>query len=145
MYSWAGQLYTNLTAVYQRIKEISAGLTGFSGEKMRIYFCPRIIGKIFFCPRIALMDTNGCNGLNGDRVGRTNLHECNKFFIYMSCGVLPSRQNQCNRFLPRTSSPVTIATLCTAFQADCPQRNLLSTNCTNFRASECKTELGFIL
>ena len=33
MYSWAGQLYTNLTAVYQRIKEISAGLTGFSGIK----------------------------------------------------------------------------------------------------------------
>ena len=35
------------------------------------------------------MDTNGCNGLNGDRVGRTNLHECNEFFIYMSYGVLP--------------------------------------------------------
>ena len=28
---------------------------------------------------------------NGDRVGRTNLHECKEFFIYMSCGVVPSR------------------------------------------------------
>ena len=28
----------------------------------------------FFCPRIARMDTNHFNGLNGDRVGRTNLH-----------------------------------------------------------------------
>ena len=28
----------------------------------------------FLCPRIARIDTNSCNGLNGDRVGRTNLH-----------------------------------------------------------------------
>ena len=33
MYSWAGQLYTNLTAVYHGIKGMSAGLTGFSGIK----------------------------------------------------------------------------------------------------------------
>ena len=38
------------------------------------YYCPRIIGKYFFCPRIARMDTNRCNGINGDRVGRTNCH-----------------------------------------------------------------------
>ena len=29
---------------------------------------------IFFCPRIARIDTNSCNGINGDRGGRTNLH-----------------------------------------------------------------------
>ena len=29
----------------------------------------------FFCPRIARIDTNSFNGLNGDRVGRTNFHE----------------------------------------------------------------------
>ena len=29
--------------------------------------------------------------INGDRVGRTNCHECNEGFIYMSCGVVPSR------------------------------------------------------
>ena len=45
----------------------------------------------YFCPRIARIDTNSCNGINGDRVGRTNLHECKEFFIYMSCGVVPSR------------------------------------------------------
>ena len=33
---------------------------------------------IFFCPRIARIDTNRLNGLNGDRVGRTNCHECNE-------------------------------------------------------------------
>ena len=32
-----------------------------------------------------------CAKKNGDRVGRTNLHECKEFFIYMSCGVVPSR------------------------------------------------------
>ena len=37
MYSWAGQLYTALTVVYQEIKGISAGLTGFSGDKKRVY------------------------------------------------------------------------------------------------------------
>ena len=40
MYSWAGQLYTNLTTVYQGIKEISAGLTGFSGIKNAYIFLP---------------------------------------------------------------------------------------------------------
>ena len=80
----------------------------------------------YFCPRIARMDTKAMRYGYGDRVGRTNWHECNEGFIYMSCGVLPSRQNQCNRFLPRTSSPVTIASLCTAFQADCPQRNIIA-------------------
>ena len=34
----------------------------------------QIVLNEIFCPRIALMDTNGCNGLNGDRVGRTNWH-----------------------------------------------------------------------
>ena len=28
----------------------------------------------FFCPRIARIDTNHFNGLNGDRVGRTDWH-----------------------------------------------------------------------
>ena len=34
MYSWAGQLYTALKTVYQGIKGMSAGLTGFPGEKI---------------------------------------------------------------------------------------------------------------
>ena len=50
------------------------------------YFLPT---SCFFCPRIARIDTNRFNGLNGDRVGRTNWHECNEFFMYMSCGVVP--------------------------------------------------------
>ena len=40
MYSWAGQLYTDLRTVYQVIKEISAGLTGFSGIKNAYIFLP---------------------------------------------------------------------------------------------------------
>ena len=35
-----------------------------------------ILPTNLYCPRIARMDTNRFNGLNGDRVGRTNLHEC---------------------------------------------------------------------
>ena len=63
----------------------------------------------------------------------------------MSCGVLPSRQNQYNRFLPRTSSPVTIATLCSAFQA-LNTSTFLPTNCTNAMKGRegrafCKTPL----
>ena len=38
--------------------------------------------RIYFCPRIARMDTNHFNGLNGDRVGRTNCHECNEGLFY---------------------------------------------------------------
>ena len=34
MYSWAGLLYTALRTGYQGINGISAGLTGFSGEKI---------------------------------------------------------------------------------------------------------------
>ena len=35
------------------------------------YFCPLVV---FFCPRIARIETNRLNGLNGDRVGRTDWH-----------------------------------------------------------------------
>ena len=69
MYSWAGQLYTNLTAVYQRIKEISAGLTGFSGIKNAYsgrknfwitgcFFVHELLGNIF-------LPTNCTNGHEG--------------------------------------------------------------------------------
>ena len=77
------------------------------------YLLPRI--DLFICPRIARIFVQAsakpnlfelcraqpkmskkwtrrlCAKKNGDRVGRTNLHECNEFFIYMSCGVVPSR------------------------------------------------------
>ena len=37
VYSWGGQLYTKLNTEYQWFKRISAGLTGFFGDKkMRI-------------------------------------------------------------------------------------------------------------
>ena len=59
MYSWAGQLYTALRTVYQRIKRISAGLTGLSGEKIAyrgrkklldngVFFVHEFLGKYFF-------------------------------------------------------------------------------------------------
>ena len=59
MYSWAGQLYTDLTTVYQGIKRISAGLTGFSGEKIAyrgrkklldngVFFVHEFGGNIYF-------------------------------------------------------------------------------------------------
>lgn len=35
------------------------------------YFLPT---SCFFCPRIARIGTNHFNGLNGDRVGRTDWH-----------------------------------------------------------------------
>ena len=76
MYSWTGQLYTALITGYQGIKGISAGLTGFSGEKIAYIFLPTNYWD-FFCPRIALMDTKAMRYGNGDRVGRTNLHQCN--------------------------------------------------------------------
>ena len=59
MYSWAGQLYTDLRTVYQVIKEISAGLTGFSGIKNAyrgrkklldngVFFVHELLGKYLF-------------------------------------------------------------------------------------------------
>ena len=59
MYSWAGQLYTALRTVYQGIKGISAGLTGFSGIKNAyrgrkklldngVFFVHEFLGKYFF-------------------------------------------------------------------------------------------------
>ena len=56
MYSWAGQLYTALTAVYQEIKGISAGLTGFSGVKNAYIFLPTNYWENIFLP------TNCTNG-----------------------------------------------------------------------------------
>ena len=53
----------------RQLEVVSCGCNGNASN----YYCPRIIGN-FFCPRIARIDTNSCNGLNGDRVGRTNLH-----------------------------------------------------------------------
>ena len=97
MYSWAGQLYTALRTVYQLFKPISAGLTGLPGVKNAYIFLPTNYWN-FFLPtnctnfrasecktelvrvmpsaaeNVKEMDTNRCNGLNGDRVGRTNWH-----------------------------------------------------------------------
>ena len=44
--------------------------------------------------------------------------------IYISSGVVPSRHIVLARRYPRTSSPVTVATLRTAFQADSKQNSL---------------------
>ena len=55
MYSWAGQLYTALRTEYQLIKRISAGLTGFSvekiayrGRKKLLDFVHEFWGRYFF-------------------------------------------------------------------------------------------------
>ena len=94
-----------------------------------------IASNRFLCPRIARMDTKAMRQENGDRVGRTNLHECNEFFIYMSCGVVPARHivlsSPIRGLRPRLPSLRSvlpsrqIAMLCSAFQAHCP-RLLLS-------------------
>ena len=42
--------------------------------QLEVVFCGRNKQRMNYCPRIARMDTNSFNGLNGDRVGRTNLH-----------------------------------------------------------------------
>ena len=101
------------------LRQFEVVFCGRNGNALK-YYCPRIIGKYFFCPRIARMDTNGCNGLNGDRVGRTNLHECNKFFIYMSCDVLPFFEIfGCARHSPNKYS---FALACTKIRAICGQK-----------------------
>ena len=97
MYSWAGQLYTALKTVYQEIKGISAGLTGFSGIKNAYIFLPTNYWEnIFFahelhgfsCKRV---QNRTCSSyaersrkcqrnlhelhvlcINGDLLGRTN-------------------------------------------------------------------------
>ena len=102
MYSWGGELYTALRTGHQRFKRVSAGLTGFSGIKNAyrgrkklldngVFFCPRIFGKILFLPTNCTDWHESLQWINGDRVGRTNLHQCNESFIYMSCGVVPAR------------------------------------------------------
>ena len=64
--------------------------TTWDNLKLSLAGATEIINEIF-------LPTNCTNGheslqwINGDRVGRTNLHECKEFFIYMSCGVVPSR------------------------------------------------------
>ena len=75
MYSWAGQLYTALTAVYQVIKGISAGLTGFSGIKNAYIFLPTNYWEIFFfAHELHELTRRQCAKKKGDRVGRTNWH-----------------------------------------------------------------------
>ena len=48
-----------------------------------------LLGNIFFAHELHELTRRLCAKKNGDRVGRTNLHECKEFFIYMSCGVVP--------------------------------------------------------
>ena len=95
MYGWVGQLYTDLTVVYQEIKGISAGLTGFSGIKNAYIFLPTNYWENIFLPtnctnfrasecktelvrvmpsaaeNVKEMDTNRCNGLKW-RPGRSH-------------------------------------------------------------------------
>ena len=42
--------------------------------QLEVVFCGRNKQRMNYCPRIARIDTNRYNGINGDRVGRTNLH-----------------------------------------------------------------------
>ena len=79
MYSWAGQLYTALTVVYQEIKGISAGLTGFSGIKNAYRGRKKLLDFVhelleFFLPTNCTDGHESLQWINGDRVGRTNLH-----------------------------------------------------------------------
>ena len=98
MYSWAGQLYTDLATVCQEIKEISAGLTGFWGIKnayrgrknfwitgcflptnctnFRASECKTELVRVMpsAAENVKEMDTKTMRYGNGDRVGRTNLH-----------------------------------------------------------------------
>ena len=61
-------------------------------HRFALYCLPgRLSSTKYYCPRIARMDTKAMRYGYGDRVGRTNCHECNEGFIYMSCGVVPSR------------------------------------------------------
>ena len=60
---------TTTGTTWDNLKFSFAGAT----EMPRIIIAHELLG-IFFCPRIARIDTNSCNGLNGDRVGRTNCH-----------------------------------------------------------------------
>ena len=46
------------------------------------------------------------------------------------------------RAYPRTSSPVTIATLCTAFQADRPQRNRFAHELHELTRRQCDTRMA---
>ena len=46
------------------------------------------------------------------------------------------------RAYPRTSSPVTIATLCTAFQADRPQRNIIAHELHEWTRRLCDTRMA---
>ena len=69
-------IYTNAMGGYDdngdngdNLKLSLAGAT----EMPRNIIAHELLGFVF-CPRIARMDTNGCYGLNGDRVGRTNWH-----------------------------------------------------------------------
>ena len=75
MYSWAGQLYTALITVYHGINEMSAGLTGFSGEKIAYR------GREFFVAHERFLYAHESHELtrifvsmniNGDLFGRTN-------------------------------------------------------------------------
>ena len=59
------------------LRQLEVVFCGRNGNASK-YYCPRIIGKYFFCPRIARIDTKAMRYGNGDRVGRTNLHECNE-------------------------------------------------------------------
>ena len=60
---------TTTGTTWDNLKLSFAGAT----EMPRNIIAHELLG-FFFCPRIARIDTNSCNGLNGDRVGRTNLH-----------------------------------------------------------------------
>ena len=78
---------TTTGTTWDNLKLSFAGAT----EMPRNNIAHELLGNIFFAHELHELTRRLCAKKNGDRVGRTNLHECNEGFIYMSCGVVPYR------------------------------------------------------
>ena len=83
----ASVFVTTTGTTWDNLKLSFAGAT----EMPRNIIAHELLGNIFFAHELHELTRRLCAKKNGDRVGRTNLHECKEFFIYMSCGVVPSR------------------------------------------------------
>ena len=92
------------------------------GEKT-FGFCPRIIGK-FFLPtnwhESARMFPN--DKMATGSVARIVTNAMRGHVLWRSA----FQAHRSRLAYPGTAYPVTIASLCTAFQADCPQRNIFA-------------------
>ena len=101
-------------------------------EMPRNIIAHELLGNIFFAHELHELTRRLCAKKNGDRVGRTNLHECKEFFIYMSCGVVPSRH------IVLTSPIRALRTRLPSLRSVLPSRQItlneivLPTNCTDW-------------